>query len=106
MQCIVWILWGRIENVFEGFGDVSWHGNVDILPVLILVNGQYTVVLSLKVHEDFIIFLKSAQDMISVSIRNVFDTKIIFLCCMPPEGGVFASDITTRSKGFYQVVVC
>ena len=106
MGFIECIFWSRAEKKFEGFGDGSWHGNVDILPVLILVNGQYTVVLSLKVHEDFIIFLKSAQDMISVSIRNVFDTKIIFLCCMPPEGGGFASDITTRSKGFYQVVVC
>ena len=77
VRCIVWIIWGRVEKTFEGFGDVICHGNIKIFPVLITVNGQSTVVLPLKVHGYFIIFLKSSQEMIIFSIRKLFDTKNI-----------------------------
>ena len=59
MGCIASILEGRVEEIFEGFGNVSRHGNIDILLVTILVNGQSTVVLTSKVHVDFVIFLNS-----------------------------------------------
>ena len=47
--------------MFEVFGDVSWHGNVDILLVLLLFNCQSTVVIPFKVHGDLVIFFKIVQ---------------------------------------------
>ena len=41
---------GRVDKKCEVFGDVSLHGNFDILLVIITVNGQSTVVLPFKVH--------------------------------------------------------
>ena len=45
-----------VEICFEGFGYAIWHGNVDILLVVITVNGQSTVVLPFKLHGDVVIF--------------------------------------------------
>ena len=36
--------------MFEGFGDLSWHGNVNTFLVVIPVNCQSTVVIPFKVH--------------------------------------------------------
>ena len=47
--------------MFEGFGDVSWHGNVNIFLGLIPVNGKNSVVLTFNVHGDFVIFFESVQ---------------------------------------------
>ena len=48
--------WVRVEETFEGFGDVSSHVNVDICLVIIPVNGQSTVVPPFKLHAYFVIF--------------------------------------------------
>ena len=42
--------------MFEGFRDVIWHVNVDILLVILPDNGQYTLVIPFKFHGDFVIF--------------------------------------------------
>ena len=77
VRLIARIIWVGLDKTFEGFGDVSWHVNVNIFLVVIPVHGQSTVVLPFKVHGDFIIFLKSSQEMIIFSIRKLFDTKNI-----------------------------
>ena len=46
----------------EGFGGVSFHGNVDMFLVLITVNGQSTLVLPFKVHVYFVIFFKCSRN--------------------------------------------
>ena len=53
--------WVRVEENFEGFGDVSWHGNVNISLVVIPVNVHSTLVLPFKLHGDLVIYFKSFQ---------------------------------------------
>ena len=65
-----------MEKTFEVFRDVSWHINVYILLVVIPFNGQTTLVIPFKVYGDFAISYKSVQEMISIDIRKLFNTKI------------------------------
>ena len=76
MECIAWIVWVKVDKTFEVFGDVSWHVNVDIFLVVIPFNCQSTVVLPFKVHGYLVIFLRAVQEMISIGIGKLFDTKI------------------------------
>ena len=68
---------GKGGEMFEGFRDVSWHGNFDIFLVVIPFNGQSTVVIPFKFHVDFVMIENSVQDMISIVIVKSFDTKRI-----------------------------
>ena len=94
-------------ETFEGFRDLSWHGNVHTSIFVIIVNGKSIEVLLFNYHEDFVIFLKSFTEMIIVGTVKVFDTKIIntdisFLRCIIPKACIFfAGDITMRSKVIY-----
>ena len=62
---------------FDGFRDLSWHGNVHILFFVIIVNGKSIAVLLFNYHEGFVIFFKSFTEMIIVGTVKSFDTKII-----------------------------
>ena len=93
MDCIACFILGRAEKTSEGFGDVSWHGNVNILLDVIPVNGQSIVFLNFRVHGHFVIFFNSVQESINAGIGKLFGTKIInvetkiFVVCrqMPVE---------------------
>ena len=47
--------------MFEGFGDVIWHINFNILLAVIPFHGQSTVVIPYKVHGCFVIFCIGVQ---------------------------------------------
>ena len=48
-------------ETFEGFRDLSWHGNVHILIFVIIVNGQSIAGFLFNYHKDFVIFLRVLQ---------------------------------------------
>ena len=47
-----------MEKKFEVFGGFNWHGNFDILLVVITVNAQSTLVIPFMVHGYFVILLR------------------------------------------------
>ena len=97
-----------MEKTFEVFGDVGLYGNVYIFLCLIPFNFQSTVVITFKVHGNFV-FFKIVQEIISIGIVKIFYTKIInaeifFVCCMPPDAcRVFVRDI---NEGKYFLLSC
>ena len=88
----VWGLWGC------KFAWKCWH-------ILCCNSSQFSIFSrsSLQGPQIFFNMFKSVQDMISLGIGKLFDTKIVtaklfcFLCCMSPEGcRVFAAYIAMR----------
>ena len=77
VMCMSWLYWVRMEKKFEWFGGISWHENFNIFLVLIIVEGQSTLVLLFEVHGGFVISFESVPYIISVGIKKVLDTKTI-----------------------------
>ena len=61
----------------EGFGDVAWHGDVDVLFGIVPIDGQTTIFTSCPLDGDMVGLLKGLDEMQGIIVAKVLDAEII-----------------------------
>ena len=61
----------------EGFGDISWHGEVNLSLGVVPVKGDASVMRAGPVCGDLVVFSEDLEEMLRVFFSAVFDTKIV-----------------------------
>ena len=60
----------------EGFGNISWHGEVNLSLGVVPVKGDSDVTRASPVCCDLAVFSEDIEEMLQVFFSFVFDTKI------------------------------
>jgi hypothetical protein len=61
----------------EGFGDISWHGEVNLSLGVVPVKGDADIMTASPVCGDLVVFLEDLEEMLRVFFSAVFDTKVV-----------------------------
>ena len=73
----MWFQGRGLELSFQNLIDVSWHGNIDVLQMIILFQGEYTVKYASYVAYCYVFCLKFVVQMDNVGMCRVLDSEII-----------------------------
>ena len=69
--------WGGMTQSKKGFGNVVWHGNVNMASSIIPGNGEPEVAGSGPISGECILSSKSIEEVISIRLREEFDAKVV-----------------------------
>ena len=69
--------WFLVLELFERFGDISWHREVYLSAFVIPIEGDAYASFSCPVVGDFVVLFQSCFEMQCVFFTNVFDSKLI-----------------------------
>jgi hypothetical protein len=68
---------GGMTQSKKGFGNVVWHGNVNMASSIIPGNGEPEVAGSGPISGEYILSSKSIEEVISIRLREEFDAKVV-----------------------------
>jgi len=104
---------GGMTQSKKCFGNITWHGDVNMASSIIPGNGEPEVAGSGPISGECILSSKSIEEVISIGLREEFDAKVINSkgkCCasirMAPEtGGLGNREVSIRGKVCFELIV-
>ena len=69
--------WRGQRKLFQDLIDISWHGNINVLKLVIPFQGESTVKCAGEVAFSYVMFLEGVIQVVQIVTSGVIDTNII-----------------------------